>query len=425
MKRSMFKASIAAVASVAMLAGMAGCGRTNDNSAAADDVTTIDSGKATGELTVWAMGNEGDLLGDFVKDFEKENPDVKVKVTAIPWASAHDKIQTAIAAGKVPDVMQMGTTWMADFSNAFQRVPENFELSDFSDGPLKTGQVNGVQLGIPWYVDSHVLYYRTDIARKAGWDKAPQTLDELQQMAKDVKSVEGVKNGIFIAASGADTWQGTLWAYFSDGVSLMNDKKEWTLDTPEMKEATEYIDQFFKEGLSSTGFDATPGVSITQFVSGETPIMTGGPTTISQIATQGGDPSTYATAVIPKGSKSSTSFVGGADLVVMNESQNKQSAWKFIQWMTQPETQVNWYRKASVLPSSQKAWESDVLANDEKLKAYGDQLKSTSAPPAVVTWAQVSAAGDRIMEQIHKGQISVEDGLKSLQSEADSIGIGE
>lgn len=110
MKRNMFKAATAVVASVAMLAGMAGCGRTNATNAGGDDVTTIDSNKASGELTIWAMGNEGDLLGDFVKDFESENPDVKVKVTAIPWASAHDKLQTAIATGEVPDVAQMGNT---------------------------------------------------------------------------------------------------------------------------------------------------------------------------------------------------------------------------------------------------------------------------------------------------------------------------
>lgn len=99
MKRSMFKMATAIIASAAMLTSVAACGRTSATSDSADDVTTIDSGKATGDLTIWAMGNEGDLLGDFVKDFEKENPDVTVKVTAIPWSSAHDKIQTAIAAG--------------------------------------------------------------------------------------------------------------------------------------------------------------------------------------------------------------------------------------------------------------------------------------------------------------------------------------
>ena len=345
-------------------------------------------------------------------------------MTAIPWASAHDKIQTAIAAGTVPDVIQMGTTWMADFADAFAPVPENFDLSDFSAGPLEAGQVNGEQLGVPWYVDSHALYYRTDIAEQAGWDHAPETLDELRQMAEDVKQVDGVENGMYISPSGADSWQGTLWAFFSSGVSLMDDEGNWTLDTPEMHEATEYIDGFFKDGITGTNLDVTPGVSITQFVNGQTPIMTGGPTTISQIADQGGDPDTYATAVIPKG-VSSTSFVGGADFVVMDEAANPDAGWKFIQWMTEPETQVEWYKTATVLPSSQSAWEDEVLAGDEKLVAYGEQLKSTQAPPAVPTWAQVSAAGDRIMEQIYKGQLSVDEGLKNLQAEAESIGTGE
>ncbi|MDK8649813.1 extracellular solute-binding protein [Alloscardovia omnicolens] len=419
-----WKKSITLAACVALICGMGACGRSQNSNTNSAAETQIDSKPASGELTVWAMGNEGDLLGDFIKGFEKDNPDAKVKVTAIPWASAHDKIQTAIAAGTVPDVIQMGTTWMADFSTAFDAVPENFDLSDFTEGPLKAGQVDETQLGVPWYVDSHVLYYRTDIAAKAGWDHAPETLDELKQMASDVKKVDGVKNGILISPSGADSWQGTLWAFFSNGVQLMDSSEKWTLNTPEMKKATTYLDNFFKEGITNTNLDTTPGVSITQFVQGESPIMTGGPTTISQIADQGGDSSSYATAVIPRG-ESSTSFVGGADLVVMKESKNKQSAWKFIQWMTNPTTQVEWYKVATVLPSSQKAWEDSTLANDDKLKAYGEQLKSTMAPPAVPGWPQVSAAGDRIMEQIYKGSLSIDEGLKQLQAEADKIGTGK
>ncbi|HJE21455.1 MAG TPA: ABC transporter substrate-binding protein, partial [Bifidobacterium pullorum] len=102
-----------------------------------------------------------------------------------------------------------------------------------------------------------------------------------------------------------------------------------------------------------------------------------------------------------------------------------EAGWKFIQWMTEPETQIEWYKTATVLPSSQSAWEDEVLAGDEKLAAYGKQLESTQAPPAVPTWAQVSAAGDRIMEQIYKGQLTVDEGLKNLQAEAESIGTGE
>ena len=82
MRKPFFKAVVAGMASVAMIAGMSACGRSANNADSdSDAVKTIDSSKATGDLTIWAMGNEGDLLGDFVKGFEKENPDVKVKVT--------------------------------------------------------------------------------------------------------------------------------------------------------------------------------------------------------------------------------------------------------------------------------------------------------------------------------------------------------
>lgn len=100
MRKPFFKAVVAGMASVAMIAGMSACGRSANNADSdSDAVKTIDSSKATGDLTIWAMGNEGDLLGDFVKGFEKENPDVKVKVTAIPWSSAH---------GQTPDRHRRG-----------------------------------------------------------------------------------------------------------------------------------------------------------------------------------------------------------------------------------------------------------------------------------------------------------------------------
>ena len=97
MKRTPWKTAVALFAGASMLFGMNACGRTDDTADGVDDnaVTSIDSEPATGDLTVWAMGNEGDLLGDFVDGFKEENPDVNITVTAIPWASAHDKIQTA------------------------------------------------------------------------------------------------------------------------------------------------------------------------------------------------------------------------------------------------------------------------------------------------------------------------------------------
>lgn len=431
MKRTKGVSALAITASLAMVVGMGGCGRSDNGATSESDaVTIIDSSKATGDLTVWAMGNEGDLLGDFVKDFEKENPEVHVKVTAIPWSSAHDKLQTAIAAGNGPDVAQMGTTWMADFSNSFSEVPSNFDTSDFSEGPLGAGQVDGKQLGVPWYVDTRVLYYRTDIAEQAGWTEAPKTWDDLKQMAQDMQKVDGVKYGFNLNPSGTDAFIGTLPFSYSAGANLTDKgQTKWTFTDNGIKKALDFTTGLYKDGIANVNADVSSGADIANFVSGDTPMELQGPAAVSQINELGGDgfESKYATAVLPSMDDSSdgaTSFVGGSDLVVFKDFKNKQTAWKFIQWASQPDIQTKWYQLSSDLPASQKAWENDALASDEKLVAFGDQLKNTMAPPAVSTWAQVSSAADRILEQINKGQLSVDEGLKNLQSEADSIGMG-
>lgn len=405
MRKPFFKAVVAGMASVAMIAGMSACGRSANNADSdSDAVKTIDSSKATGDLTIWAMGNEGDLLGDFVKGFEKENPDVKVKVTAIPWSSAHDKLQTAIAAGNGPDLAQMGTTWMTDFSNSFSSVPENF--------------------------DTRVLYYRTDIAKEAGWDKAPKTWDELKQMAADMQKVDGVKYGMYLGPSGTDAFIGTLPFSYTAGASLTDkNQSKWTFDDAGVKKGLEFTTSLYKDGVANVNADVSSGADIANFVSGDTPMMLQGPTAVSQINELGGDgfESKYATVVLPSMDESSgpaTSFVGGSDLVTFKDSKNKQSAWKFIQWVSKPEVQAEWYKKSSDLPASQKAWDDDALSGNDKLSAFGDQLKNTMAPPALSTWAQVSSAADRILEQMNKGQVTVDEGLKNLQSEADSIGTG-
>ena len=44
----------------------------------------VATGDVSGTVTVWAMGTEGEALGEFAKAFTEENPDVTIDVTAIP-----------------------------------------------------------------------------------------------------------------------------------------------------------------------------------------------------------------------------------------------------------------------------------------------------------------------------------------------------
>src|SRR2546423_1911950 len=126
-------------------------------------------------LTVWGMGTEGDQLKVLASDFMKQNPNIHVTVQAIPWSDAHSKLLTSVEGNQTPDISQMGTTWMAEFAKtgALDTVPSSINKDDFFPSAWNTVVYNGTAYGAPWYVDTRVLFYRTDIAQKAGITSPP------------------------------------------------------------------------------------------------------------------------------------------------------------------------------------------------------------------------------------------------------------
>ena len=115
--------------------GLAACGRpASSGTAPSAAAQTIGAGKATGTITVWAMGTEGEMLATLAKEFEKANPGVKIQVTAIPWNAAHDKFATAITAGKTPDAAMIGTTWMGEFAQSAS-IPHPVRSTEVPSSP--------------------------------------------------------------------------------------------------------------------------------------------------------------------------------------------------------------------------------------------------------------------------------------------------
>ena len=86
------------------------------------------------------------------KEFEAANPGATVKVTAIPWDSAHDKFASAITAGQTPDAAMVGSTWMGEFAgmDALDPTPASIDTKAFFEGAQKTTEVAGTAYGIPW-----------------------------------------------------------------------------------------------------------------------------------------------------------------------------------------------------------------------------------------------------------------------------------
>ena len=417
-----------AVLAVASLA-LSGCGReadTNDKGPGAG--SAIDDKAATGTIDVWAMGTEGDMLGDFVKEFEDANPDADVNVTAVPWEAAHNKIANAIASGETPDVSLIGTTWMGEFAQAggLDPTPEGLvEEADFFEGAWGSTVVGDTSYGVPWFVETRVLYYRSDLAKKAGWDQAPQTWAELKQFASDLEEKAGVDTGISLQPGQTGSWQTVLPFAWSNGAEVTNDAgTEYTIDSPEMTEALEYYKSFFDEGLSETR-TLDPGELESGFAAGKVGSFISGPWYTGLVEDAGVSSDQYSLAPLPgKDAAPGTSFVGGGDLAVFKDSDNREQAWKLVKWLAEPEVQQKFYETVGDLPAVESAWDSGTLAEDAQLQVFGEQLNNALAPPAVPTWEEVAAVIDSDVEKAVKGASPVEDTVVHMQSEAESIGTG-
>ncbi|MET3367995.1 UNVERIFIED_CONTAM: multiple sugar transport system substrate-binding protein [Jeotgalibacillus campisalis] len=419
-------ATKAAAVGLAAALLLTACGR--DSAAPAGDASAapIASGPATGTITLWAQGSEGEALPALLKEFEAENPGVKVNVTAIPWDAALSKYQTAIAGGTTPDVAQMGTTWMGDFSESFDATPSEIDASTFFPGSVKSTEVQGTSYGVPWYVDTRVVYYRSDLAEKAGITEAPETWDDFKAMAKGLQEKAGAKYGIQLPTGVAGSYMDTLPFQWSNGAKLMNDDgTKWTLDTPEAADALKFYSGFFSEGIASKAA-STGTTAEAAFVDGSAPMMISGPWHVGLLNKAGGEgfADKYKVALMPK-AKTSTSFVGGSNMVVFKKSKNRDASWKLLQWLSKPEVQLKWYKATGDLPSHESAWNDPSLSGDSKLSVFGQQLKTTNNPPSVQTWTQVAAAADTEIEQIVKAGKDPEEALKSLQQTAESIGTGK
>lgn len=373
----------------------------------------------TGEITVWAMGAEGENLPTLAEKFMDENPDITINVEPQAWDVAHDKLLTSVAGGQSPDVSLMGTTWMGEFASigALAEAPESIEQNAFFESTWDTVMVDGTAYGVPWYSDTRLLYYRTDIAEKAGITEPPETWEELDAMARAMQSEGGAKYGISLLP---DNWQELLPFVWQNGGEVYTEGGGFSFEDPEFVEALAFYRSFFEDGVAADnvpqGFDVTQG-----FVAGTHPMFFSGPWHLALIEDQGGEEmeGKWDVAMMPE-KENRTSFVGGGDLVVFEDSEEKEAAWKFVEYLSRPDVQAEWFELTGAVPTVEAAW--DELGDDEKLALFGEQLEEAEAPPTIPEWEEVAAeAINTEMEKAVLGEISPEEAAAAMQEKADGI----
>ncbi len=148
-------------------------------------------------LVFWAMGVEGEYVSTLIKEFERKNPEIKVVIQQIPWTAAQEKLITAYASNMLPDIFQLGNTWIPQFKSllalenldGYIKSSSVINSNNYFRGIWETNIIDSSVYGIPWYVDTRVLFYRSDILRKAGFNEPPKTWNELYTISKKVKKV--------------------------------------------------------------------------------------------------------------------------------------------------------------------------------------------------------------------------------------------
>jgi multiple sugar transport system substrate-binding protein len=188
--------------SVALAGSLAGCGRSKAD--------------PEGPLDFWAMGREAEVVTALLAAFHSRHPTVQVRVQQLPWTAAHEKLLTAYAGDALPDLCQLGNTWLPEFSalGALEPLDERMAgagipRDDYFAGVFDTNLMpaeGGASrlLGVPWYVDTRLLFYRTDLLRAAGHAGPPQTWSEWRTAMQDIRRLDGGRATVHCSPSEPD-----------------------------------------------------------------------------------------------------------------------------------------------------------------------------------------------------------------------------
>ncbi|HNY11922.1 MAG TPA: extracellular solute-binding protein [Candidatus Wallbacteria bacterium] len=382
------------------------------------------------EITVWAMGSEGKLIRAMADEFEKLNPEISVVTQAIPWNGAHEKLITSVIGNIPPDISQMGTTWMSEFHsmNALERL-DGYIAPKGSQGPLPffEGSLASIKFpdgiyGLPWYVDTRVVFYRKDIIKEAGYETFPATWDEMFIMLKKIMELKKSRNetgyAINLPAGGGLDFLPFL---FSAGSELLDkDMKISAIRSKESAAAFEFYKKIFTNGLAP--LETAKDVDIfNAFDTGFYPIFISGPWMISEIdRSKPNLNGKWATAKFPS-NRSSTSFIGGCNLVIFKESRNKQAAYKFLEFMSSAENQAKWYKISKDLPANPAAWADESIKSNIHLNTFYEQLKSVKAPPGVAEWEQILSFISEVIEKAVYEKKTVDESLLELESKINDV----
>lgn len=381
--------------------------------------------RETTTLRFWAFGREGEVVQALVRDFEREHPGVHVRVQQIPWTAAHEKLLTAIVGRATPDVAQLGNTWIPEMVTLAALAPVTGELPDsgYFPGILETNRVNDTLFGVPWYVDTRVLFYRKDILAQAGYQSVPDNWAGWLEAMRAIKRVVGPsKFAIYIPMN---EWPPMAILGLQQGSQLIDSNGHGVFRQAPYARAFDFLLGLYREGLAPPVNSSEIANLYQEFGRGTFSMYISGPWNLGEFRRRLPPElqQSWGTAPLPgpDGPASGVSLAGGSSLVVFRASKHTKLAIELVRYLSQPEQQARFYHLTGDLPARREAWADTALANDHEAAAFRIQLGRTVPTPMVPEWEQVTTKVMDRTEAAVRGKQSAKGALASLDADVDKL----
>jgi len=391
---------------------------------------TTASGRESNEIRLWAMGREGEVVAQLIPDFEREHPGVHVRVQQIPWTAAHEKLLTAFVGEATPDIAMLGNTWVPEFVALDALEPLDAQVArsrslaraDFFPGIWSTNVVHDTTFGIPWYVDTRVLFYRTDLLRAAGYDSMPPTWTAWREAMVRIKARMGARQYPILLPT--TEWPPPVILGLQTGAPLLREDGHYgSFSDPRFRKAFDFYVGLFNDGLAPKVSGTEVSNLYQEFARGNIAMYISGPWQIGEFTNRlpAESQGTWMTAPLPGPDGPGASMAGGASLVVFRGSKRKTESWQLVEYLSRPDVQLRFYELTGDLPAHRGSWNEPALAGNRYARAFHDQLERVVPLPQVPEWEQIATKVYEYGEQAIRGRLTVDATLTALDRDVNGL----
>jgi multiple sugar transport system substrate-binding protein len=376
-------------------------------------------------LRFWAFGREGEVVQQLVADFLRERPGARIRVQQMPWSAAHEKLLTAIVGRATPDMAQMGNTWIPEMVTLGALAPVGAALpaASYFPGIVATNVVNDTLFGVPWYVDTRVLFYRKDLLARAGYAAMPETWAGWREAMLAMKRV--MAPGAYPLFLPINEWPPMAIFGLQQGSPLVTAEGFGGFRQPAYARAFDFLLSLYRDGLAAPVSNTEMANLYQEFARGSFGMYITGPWNLGEFRRRLPPElaGAWATAPLPgpDGAPSGVSLAGGSSLVVFRASRHRALALELIAFLSRPEQQLRFYALTGDLPARREAWTDSALAADREAEAFRIQLERAVPTPMVPEWEEVTTKVMDHTEAAIRGGVPAAAALAGMDADVDRL----